>query len=326
MFSKNKIKSLLSRPEFSALAIFLFLLILFTFSNDRFLNSRNFMVILSTYPELALVALGITILMISGEFDLSVGSVFAVSPIVTMILISDHELHYVASILIGLLAAASIGFINAVVTIKFKIPSFIATLGMLFMARSIAVVISGGFPPSVPKDLPTEWLVGRVDMFRVSIFWLIGIALICNYVLKKTNFGNWIFATGENPKAAQDLGINTFKVKATCFVLCSILAGFAGIIQSFRIKTVITSLGQGLELQAIASAVAGGASLMGGIGSAFGALIGTLLLSIIDNILILSRVDGNWFKFAVGALIVIAVILNTVTKNTADKIRLKDDE
>ena len=90
MFSKNKIKSLLSRPEFSALAIFLFLLILFTFSNDRFLNSRNFMVILSTYPELALVALGITILMISGEFDLSVGSVFAVSPIVTMILYSFY--------------------------------------------------------------------------------------------------------------------------------------------------------------------------------------------------------------------------------------------
>ena len=91
MFSKNKIKSLLSRPEFSSLAIFLFLLVTFTFVNDRFLNSRNFMVILATYPELALVALGITILMISGEFDLSVGSVFAVSPIATMILIVDYE-------------------------------------------------------------------------------------------------------------------------------------------------------------------------------------------------------------------------------------------
>ena len=326
MFSKNKIKSLLSRPEFSSLAIFLFLLVTFTFVNDRFLNSRNFMVILATYPELALVALGITILMISGEFDLSVGSVFAVSPIVTMILIVDYELHIVIAILLGLTAAGFIGFINALITIKFKIPSFIATLGMLFMARSIAVVISGGFPPSVPKDLPTEWLVGRVDMLRVSIFWLIGIAIICNFVLKKTNFGSWVYATGENPNAAKDLGINTFKVKTICFITCSVLAGFAGIIQSFRIKTVITSLGAGLELQAIASAVVGGAALMGGVGSAFGALIGTFLLSIIDNILILSRVDGNWFKFAVGALIVIAVILNTFTKNTADKIRLKDDE
>ena len=145
-------------------------------------------------------------------------------------------------------------------------------------------------------------------------------------MLKKTNFGSWIYATGENQEAAKDLGINTFKVKTTCFIICSVLAGFAGIIQSFRIKTVITSLGQGLELQAIASAVVGGASLMGGIGSAFGALIGTFLLSIIDNILILSRIDGNWFKFAVGALIVIAVILNTLTKNSADKIRLKDDD
>ena len=125
MFNKNKIKSLLSRPEFSALAIFIFLIIVFTFLNDRFLNSRNFMVILSTYPELALVALGITILMISGEFDLSVGSVFAVSPIITMILIADYEVHYIVSILLGLLAAAFIGFVNAIVTVKFKIPSFI---------------------------------------------------------------------------------------------------------------------------------------------------------------------------------------------------------
>ena len=168
MFSKNKIKSLLSRPEFSALAIFIFLLVVFTFTNDRFLNSRNFMVILSTYPELALVALGITILMISGEFDLSVGSVFAVSPIVTMILIADYELHYILSILLGLLAAAFIGLINAVVTIKFKIPSFIATLGMLFMARSIAVVISGGFPPSVPKDLPTDFYLLAIDPVQIE--------------------------------------------------------------------------------------------------------------------------------------------------------------
>ena len=326
MLNKNNLKALLSRPEFSALAIFIFLMILFSFVNDRFLNSRNFMVILATYPELALVALGITILMISGEFDLSVGSVFAVSPIVTMILIADYELNFILSIFFGIFSAAIIGFINAITTVKFKIPSFIATLGMLFMARSLAVVISDGFPPSVPKDLPIEWLVGRVDMLRVSIFWLIGIAIICNYVLKKTNLGNWIFATGENKHAANDLGINTFRVKVICFVLCSVLAGFAGIIQSFRIGSVITSLGQGLELQAIASAVVGGASLMGGIGSAFGALIGTLLLSIIDNILILSRIDGNWFKFAVGALIVIAVILNTITKNSAYKIRLKDDE
>ena len=104
------------------------------------------------------------------------------------------------------------------------------------------------------------------------------------------------------------------------------MAGYAGIIQSLRIKTAITSLGLGLELNAIASAVVGGASLFGGIGSAFGALIGTFLLAMIDNILILTRVDGNWFKFGLGIMIIIAVILNTYTKNKADNIRLKEDE
>ena len=316
---------MLSRPEISALVITIFLIIVFSFISDRFFNSRNFMVILAAYPEYALVALGVTILMISGEFDLSVGSVFAVAPIVTVILVNDGYNQYWA-IILGLLSAAALGFVNALVTLLFKIPSFITTLGMLFMARSIAIGICGGFPPSFPKGWDTDWLVGRMDMIRMSIFWLVGIAIVLNFILKKTNLGSWIYATGENKQAANDLGINTFAVKTTCFVLCSTLAGYAGIIQSLRIKTAITSLGLGLELNAIASAVVGGASLFGGIGSAFGALIGTFLLAMIDNILILTRVDGNWFKFGLGIMIIIAVILNTYTKNKADNIRLKEDE
>lgn len=322
---KNNIKSLLSRPEISALAITLVLIIIFAFVNDRFLNARNFMIILAAYPEYALVALGVTILMISGEFDLSVGSVFAVSPIVTVILVGNYEYNQYWAIILGLLSAAGLGLVNAIVTLFFRIPSFITTLGMLFMARSIAIGISGGFPPSFPKNWDTGWLVGRIDMLRVSVFWMLGIALVCHFILKKTNFGSWVYATGENKQAANDLGINTFAVKTTCFVLCSTLAGFAGIIQSLRIKTAITSLGLGLELNAIAAAVVGGASLMGGLGSALGALVGTFLLQMIDNILILTRVDGNWFKFGLGAMIIVAVILNTYTKNRADKIRLKED-
>ena len=322
---KNNIKSLLSRPEISALAITLVLIVIFAFVNDRFLNPRNFMIILAAYPEYALVALGVTILMISGEFDLSVGSVFAVSPIVTVILVGNYEYNQYWAIILGLLSAAGLGLVNAIVTLFFRIPSFITTLGMLFMARSIAIGISGGFPPSFPKNWDTSWLVGRIDMLRVSVFWMLGIALVCHFILKKTNFGSWVYATGENKQAANDLGINTFAVKTTCFILCSTLAGFAGIIQSLRIKTAITSLGLGLELNAIAAAVVGGASLMGGLGSALGALVGTFLLQMIDNILILTRVDGNWFKFGLGAMIIIAVILNTYTKNRADKIRLKED-
>ena len=322
---KNNIKSLLSRPEISALAITLVLIVIFAFVNDRFLNPRNFMIILAAYPEYALVALGVTILMISGEFDLSVGSVFAVSPIVTVILVGNYEYNQYWAIILGLLSAAGLGLVNAIVTLFFRIPSFITTLGMLFMARSIAIGISGGFPPSFPKNWDTSWLVGRIDMLRVSVFWMLGIALVCHFILKKTNFGSWVYATGENKQAANDLGINTFAVKTTCFILCSTLAGFAGIIQSLRIKTAITSLGLGLELNAIAAAVVGGASLMGGLGSALGALVGTFLLQMIDNILILTRVDGNWFKFGLGAMIIVAVILNTYTKNRADKIRLKED-
>jgi ribose/xylose/arabinose/galactoside ABC-type transport system permease subunit len=118
---KKYIKSLLSRPEISALVITIFLIIVFSFISDRFLNSRNFMVILAAYPEYALVALGVTILMISGEFDLSVGSVFAVAPIVTVILVNDGYNQYWA-VTLGLLSAAGLGFVNAIVTLN-HIPS-----------------------------------------------------------------------------------------------------------------------------------------------------------------------------------------------------------
>ena len=180
---KNQLKSLLSRPEISALVITIVLIIVCTFLSDRFLNTRNFMVILAAYPEYALVALGVTILMISGEFDLSVGSVFAVAPIVTVILVNDGYNQYWA-VTLGLLSAASLGLVNAIVTLFFKIPSFITTLGMLFMARSIAIGICGGFPPSFPKGWETDWLVGRIDMIRVSLFWLIGITLVLHFILK----------------------------------------------------------------------------------------------------------------------------------------------
>ena len=158
----------------------------------------------------------------------------------TVILVNDGYNQYWA-IILGLLSAAALGFVNALVTLLFKIPSFITTLGMLFMARSIAIGICGGFPPSFPKGWDTDWLVGRMDMIRMSLFWLIGIALVLNFILKKTNFGSWIYATGENKQAANDLGINTFAVKTTCFIICSTLAGYAGIIQSLRIKTASTS-------------------------------------------------------------------------------------
>lgn len=310
-------KSLLqSKPEASALIMLVVMLVAFSFLSPAFLTYNNFQVVLQPIPELALIAIGVTILMIAGEFDLSVGSVFALAPMV-MVLAMDAGFPLVLAMLVGLTAAAMAGSVNAFITLRLGLPSFIATLGMLFMARSLTIVISGGFPPPFPRDMDLWWIVGKVDLLRVSIFWLLGIGILLGIWLKRFDFGSWIYATGGNREAARDMGINTALVKTVCFILCSVLAGFAGMIQTFRIKAIVPTMGTGFELTAIAAAVIGGAALTGGIGSVTGAVIGALLIAFIENIIILTRIDANWFRFAVGAMIVIAVTINKVTRDAA---------
>jgi len=310
------------RPEASALIMLLLMLVIFSFMSPAFLTYNNFQIVLQPIPELALIAIGVTILMISGEFDLSVGSVFALSPML-MVIAMDAGMPLAIAMLFGLTGAAIAGLTNAFITLRLGLPSFIATLGMLFMARSLAIVISGGFPPPFPRDLDLWWIVGKVDLLRVSIFWLLGIGILLGLWLKRFDFGSWIFATGGNREAARDMGINTTLVKTVCFVLCSVLAGFAGMIQTFRIKAIVPTMGTGFELTAIAAAVIGGAALTGGIGSVTGAVIGALLIAFIENIIILTRIDANWFRFAVGAMIVIAVTINKVMRDTVARQRRK---
>lgn len=320
----HRLRSILNLPEAGALAMLLVMVVAFTLLSTNFLSYANLQVVLQPIPEMALLAIGVTILMIAGEFDLSVGSTFVLSPMVMVISLSyGHPL--AMAMAAGLLVALAVGLVNAFVTLRIGLPSFIATLGMLFVARSLAVVISGGFPPAFPRDMNLDWIVGRIDLLRVSVFWLIGIAVVLTLWLRRTDFGSWVFATGGNVGAARDMGVNTNMVKTVCFSLCSVLAGFAGMIQVFRLRSITPSLGNGMELTAIAAAVIGGAALAGGIGSVAGAIIGALLIAFIDNIVILTRIDANWFRFAVGTMIVIAVAFNTYVRRMADTYRKREN-
>ena len=146
-------------------------------------------------------------------------------------------------------------------------------------------------------------------------------AVILGVMLHFSNLGNWIFATGGQRQAADDMGIDTRRVKLFCFMLCSFLAGFAGMITTFRLKSALPALGEGLELQAIAAAVIGGTALTGGIGSVIGIIVGTCLIRAIDNGLVMARIDANWFRFAIGALTIVAVILNTTVRQRARRMR-----
>jgi simple sugar transport system permease protein len=314
-------KSLLSRPEVGVLLILLLAIVAFQTISPVFLSAGNLRVILGIAPEVGIVAIGVAVLMIAGEFDISVGATFALAPMLGVVLTHAGLDPYLAFSL-GLVAAMAVGFANAGITIAFDIPSFIATLGTMFIVRSIVVLLAGGMPPPLPDTLPQELFIGFVGPIRASLFWYVGIIVIVAWLLARTNLGNWIYATGGDYQAAKDLGIDVRMVKTFCFVLCAFLAGFAGIIQSFRVHAAITSLGTGLELETIAAAVIGGTALRGGVGTVIGAVLGVLLIRVIDNGLILSRIDSNWFQMAVGVLTVGAVVFNQLVRQRARKIRV----
>lgn len=320
---KRLLKVYLDKPELAGAVLLVLLLVVFQIaSNGVLLSYNNLQGVFGLLPEVALVAIGVTILMIAGEFDLSVGSVFALSPMV-MAVSMVAGVPFAPAMLLGLLAAALVGLVNGFITLRFQLPSFITTLGMLFVARSLTVVISGGFPPLLPADIPAYVFTQFVGLVRMSMFWFAGIAILLAVMLSATNWGNWIKATGGQLDAAAAMGIPTGAVKMFCFVLCSLLAGFAGIIQVLRLGSPLPSLGEGLELQAVAAAVIGGTSLFGGIGTVAGAIVGALLIRLIDNGLVLSRVDANWFKFAIGSLLVLAVIGNSWLRRTSRRIKVE---
>jgi simple sugar transport system permease protein len=322
---RSLLKVYLERPELAATALLVVFVIMFQIrSQGAFLSVDNFRGVLGLLPEVGMVGVGVTILMICGEFDLSVGSVFALTPMLMTILANDG-LPFWLSFLVGLAAACLVGLINGLVTLRFGIPSFITTLGMMFMARSITVVISGGFPPMIPDDAPS-WIftqfIGPASIFRLSFIWFLVVALLGSWLLASSNLGNWIKATGGHLEAAISMGIPTWRVKIFCFMLCAVLAGLAGIMQVLRLGSPLPSIGQGLELQAIAAAVIGGAALTGGIGTVLGAIVGALLIRVIDNGLIMTQIDANWFMFAIGFLTILAVIGNTWLRKTARKIKV----
>ncbi|MBX6321271.1 MAG: ABC transporter permease, partial [Rhodospirillaceae bacterium] len=246
---------------------------------------------------------------------------FALVPMVIVILMGKAGIDPSLAIVVGLLAGLLVGYANGWITLTFGIPSFVTTLGMLFIVRSIATVLSGGFPPPFPPDTPTWLFVADLTLFRSSMIWFVGFILVLAVMLHRTNLGNWIYATGGQRQAADDMGINTRRVKMMCFMLCGFLAGFAGMITTFRLRSALPSLGEGYELQAIAANVIGGTALTGGIGSVAGFTIGTFLIRVIDNGLVMARIDANWFRFAIGSLTILAVILNTGLRRRARAIK-----
>lgn len=306
----SRIVATAAKPEALGAIILCLVVILFqTLSGGILLSPYNVSNVLTVLPEIGLVVIGVSILMIAGEFDLSVGSVFALTPMIAFTL-AENGTPIGLTLCIAMACALLVGLINGAITQIYRLPSFITTLGMLFVVRSLTVSVSDGFPPAFAPDAPTWLFSDFVGPVRMSMIWFFVIFAVAAFGLKRTNYGVWTYATGGQNEVAKSVGINTFRVKMTAFMLCSALAGFAGLLQVFRLRSPLPSLGEGLELQVIAAAVIGGVALTGGIGSVLGGILGLLLLKVIENGLILIGIEANWFKFATGSIMIIAVIMH----------------
>jgi simple sugar transport system permease protein len=304
------LQRLFLKPEFGPFVLLLVELVVFTAINPQFLSPLNISNTLAFSVELGLVALGMTLLMTSGEFDLSVGSLFGLTPVIMWTLFNAGEVPLELSFLIALAVAIFIGWVNGLFVSRLKIPSFLVTLGMLLVARGTALFITDGFPQRTWNS-GNHWLsqvlVGDfyVGPFRIymSLFWFIVVAVLLGYILTQTKFGNWIQASGGNANAARARGVNVDRTKVILFMLSSFLSAFAGIISSIRTSAANPNSGTGYELEVIAMVVIGGTALTGGRGTIIGTVIGIFILRIMRNGIVMIGVPGLAYNIFIGAII-----------------------
>ena len=310
-------RRLFALQELGVLVAGLVIAAVFALLSPEFLTLASLGSILASAVQFGLVGLGVTMLLIAGEYDLSVASVYSLCPLVMAALWINGEVNVYLALLLALALAAVIGLINGLATLYLGIPSFIITLATALFWAGVSLNLTGGYPISYFGDAAIMKWLGAVEIgssrVSVSILWLLATAVLLMLVLRATPVGNWIFASGGDGRAARAMGVPVGLVKVSCFILCSILAALTGIIQFGSFGSATPTQGSDLALTAIVVAVVGGGSLLGGRGSIIGALLAAVVLGMSYTGLVLSGVSTTWFQSFVGFLLLFAVIINLRT-------------
>ena len=336
------------RPETVTVfvAIVLFILIGFVIG-ENFLSPISVTVILYRTSELGIVALGVGLLMIAGQYDISVGSVLAVSSLVGLVII-NAGIPVPIAVLLTLGTTVTIGLVHGILVVRLGLPSFILTIGGLLLWRGVALVIanaaivplkeSGGLGsgqgrgamPNLVEDAPFLNVFSfRVDIpftnhiVDVSFLWFLGLVLVLTLILQRTRIGNWIYAIGGNEPAARQMGAPVNLVKICLFGTSAGLAGLAGIVQLARFGSGDPTRGERVELFAIAAVVIGGTRMAGGYGTLVGVAFGVLIISMVRVGLVDALFPNFWYDAALGIVIVSSVVLSTLGQRRGLGIRLE---
>jgi simple sugar transport system permease protein len=324
------LRRLLTRPELAAVAgsILVFAFFAVVAGDYGFLTTAGAASYLEVAAQLGIVAVPVALLMIAGEFDLSVGSMVGAAGMIIAISVSEYGLPLLVGVLLAFAVALVVGFLNGYLVIKTGLPSFIVTLGMLFALRGLTIgfarLLTGrtqiGLGDSGSGVMQTLF-AGSIGDFPVSIIWWFVLAVLGTYVLQRTVFGNWIFGAGGDANAARNVGVPVSRVKITLFMCTAASAALLATIQVLDAGSADVLRGTLLELQAIAAAVIGGVLLTGGYGSVIGALFGALIFGMVQQGIFFTGVSTDWFQVFVGVMLLIAVMFNNVIRRRAAEAR-----
>jgi ribose transport system permease protein len=300
-----------------AVIIFIF----FSITTDTFLTSNNLFNMVRNVARAGIVAVGMSYLMIAGEIDLSVGSVFGFLTVVLGVLVVRNGVDIWVAALAVVVLGAFIGMINGLIRTKLGIPSFIVTLAMLTAYRSLAITVSEQKPWNGPGtgffyDITGGNFLGGIPW---QIVWMVIVMAVGGLILSRTKFGYHVYATGGNLDAARNSGINTHRVKIVCFMLTSALCGFIALLLFGDLNIAAPITGTGFELSVIGAVIVGGVALTGGRGTIYGVFIGAIIIGMISSGLVLLGLSQHFGDIATGILIVCVGTLDLITRRVASR-------
>ena len=293
-----------------AFASLILLIIIFSILSPHFLSYNNINTILLATAVNGILAIGITFIIITGGIDLSVGTVMTFCSVMCAVFITNLGFSVAAGLFAAVLAGALCGFANGTLIAKLKLPPFIATLGIMNVARGLNLVISGTKPVYIDAEGFYDIAVRMPSGIPNGVLILFFSAVIAAFILSKTILGRYTFAIGSNEEAARLSGINTDRWKIGIYTMSGAFFGIAGIVMASRLSSAQPALGPGYEMDAIAAAVIGGASLSGGVGSILGTIIGAFIITVLTNGLRMLSVPQEWQMVVTGLIVIGAVYMD----------------
>lgn len=299
-------KKILKTKEIGIIFILIVLSVLIQIKNPIFLTFSNIIDVCRNTSYTLIIAVGMTFVLIAKGLDLSVGSLMALGGLVSA-LAMFHGVPILLAVLLGLLVGGAFGLVNAICIVKLRIPAMIATLGTMYMARGLVLVITKGSPVFPLPDAFGAF--GRGYLLGIPYVVLIAalLSVIAHLVLTRTTYGRKVYAIGGNPETAKFAGINVALVTASCYLISGVLAALSGILTAARMGSGQPSIGDGTEMTVITAVIIGGTSLNGGAGTILGTVLGALLMNVLSSGMNLVGISAYWQQFVMGLIIIVAV-------------------